>query len=146
MEGKGRDPALCPSCGARGIPVTERTLRHALKKPLLRELREEAYRFCPGRGCNVVYFSQKEVFGREDVRVRVGTKEAHPSATICYCFDVARGDIEDEVKRKGRSTFSSRIREEVEKGNCACEVRNPSGRCCLRDIMELEKGLTGTDG
>jgi hypothetical protein len=27
----------------------------------------------------------------------------------------------------------------VKAGNCACEVKNPSGKCCLGDVMRAAK-------
>ena len=43
----------------------------------------------------------------------------------------AEGFLEAET---GRSTIAERIAAEVKAGNCACEVKNPSGKCCLGDV------------
>jgi hypothetical protein len=29
------------------------------------------------------------------------------------------------------------IRQRIRSDGCACEVRNPTGRCCLPDVMRL---------
>ncbi len=34
----------------------------------------------------------------------------------------------------GKSTVAERITTEVKAGHCACEVKNPSGKCCLGDV------------
>ncbi len=31
------------------------------------------------------------------------------------------------------------IAREIKAGHCACEVKNPSGRCCLGDVRAYEK-------
>jgi hypothetical protein len=66
--------------------------------------------------------------------VRVGAKETADPIPVCYCFGFTRKDIEDEIVETGRSTVADRIKTEVNAGNCACEVRNPSGKCCLGGV------------
>src|SRR6266481_8503338 len=36
-------------------------------------------------------------------------------------------------------TVANRIAAEVKAGNCACEVKNPSGKCCLGDVTQAAK-------
>jgi CopZ-like zinc binding protein len=98
------------------------------------------YYFCAARGCDVVYFSvdpQAPIFRRGDLLVRVGAKEESDSIPVCYCFGFTRKDIENEIAAKGRSTVAERISAEVSRGNCACEVKNPSGKCCLGDVTRI---------
>jgi hypothetical protein len=92
------------------------------------------YYFCEARDCDVVYFSvdpQAPIFRRADLLVRVGAKEEADPIPVCYCFGFTRKDIENEIAATGRSTVGDRITVEVKAGNCACEVKNPSGKCCL---------------
>ncbi|HEY6324505.1 MAG TPA: hypothetical protein VJA16_23410 [Thermoanaerobaculia bacterium] len=35
------------------------------------------------------------------------------------------------------------IRERVQAGDCACEVRNPTGRCCLGEVQRVVRELSG---
>jgi NAD(P)H-nitrite reductase large subunit len=96
------------------------------------------YYFCDDSACDVVYFSADPaapIFRRDDLLVRVGVKEQSDPVQVCYCFGITRNDIEDEIRRTGRSTIAERIRAEVKAGRCACEVKNPSGKCCLGDVM-----------
>jgi hypothetical protein len=97
----------------------------------------DQYYFCEARDCDVVYFPfdpQAPTFRRQDLVVRVGAKETADPIPICYCFGFTRKDIEDEIAASGRSTVAERISAEVKQGNCACEVKNPSGKCCLGDV------------
>jgi len=95
------------------------------------------YYFCDASDCEVVYFAldaKAPMFRREDLTVRVGAKATTDPFAICYCFGFTRQDIGDEIRSTGKSTVVERIAAEVEAGRCACEVKNPSGKCCLGDI------------
>ncbi|MBI4474654.1 MAG: hypothetical protein HY646_18430, partial [Acidobacteria bacterium] len=46
-----------------------------------------------------------------------------------------------EIQATGQSTIAARIKKEIQAGNCACEVKNPSGRCCLGEVNKLIKKL-----
>jgi hypothetical protein len=69
--------------------------------------------------------------------VRVGAKEEADPIPVCYCFGFSRKDMENEIVSTGRSTVAERISEEVRQGNCACEVKNPSGKCCLGNVTRI---------
>lgn len=71
--------------------------------------------------------------------MRVGLKETEDPVPLCYCFGVTERMIREEIQRTDRSSVSARIRAEVKAGNCRCEVENPSGRCCLREVVLAEK-------
>jgi hypothetical protein len=100
------------------------------------------YYFCDSSDCEVVYFPldpEAPFFRRADLMVRVGAKEIEDPLPICYCFGFTRQDIWDEIGSTGKSTLAKRITAEVEAGRCACEVRNPSGKCCLGDVTRATK-------
>jgi len=100
------------------------------------------YYFCEARDCDVVYFAldpQAPIFRRDDLLVRVGVKEESDPIPVCYCFGFTRKDIENEIVETGRSTVAERISAEVNQGNCACEVKNPSGKCCLGNVARVVK-------
>jgi len=95
------------------------------------------YYFCDAPDCEVVYFAfdaEAPRFAREELMVRVGAKETADPIPVCYCFGFTRKDIQREIAETGRSTVAGRITGEVKAGNCACEVKNPSGKCCLGDV------------
>jgi hypothetical protein len=92
------------------------------------------YSFCRTVGCDVVYFSDQVVFTKLDLRVRVGTKETADPIPLCYCFDYSREDIRRDIDATGQTSILEEIKAEVQGGFCACEVKNPSGTCCLGDI------------
>src|ERR1700730_1639732 len=122
-------------------------------KSLVRQLplgmRTTEYYFCEAADCDVVYFAfdgQAPMFERADLLVRVGAKETADPIPVCYCFGFTRKDIENEISETGRSTVANRIKTEVNAGNCACEVRNPSGKCCVGDVTRTAKDTLSRKG
>jgi hypothetical protein len=74
------------------------------------------------------------VFTKPDLKVRVGIKETDDPIPLCYCFDHSREDIRRDIEATGKTSVLEEIKAEVQGGFCACEVKNPSGACCLGDI------------
>jgi hypothetical protein len=128
--------AVCPVNGARSKQVDILTVK-SLVCQLPLGMPQAQYYFCEAQDCDVVYFaldSQAPIFRRADLLVRVGVKETADPIPVCYCFGFTRGNIHDEIAETGRSTIAERITTEVKAGNCACEVKNPSGKCCLGSV------------
>ena len=141
----------CPVTGRAGKQVDALTVR-SLVRQLPLGIPPTAYYFCDDPGCDVVYFPgnrQAPLFRRADLWVRVGVKENEDPVPECYCFGFTRQDIADEMCTTGRSTVAERIAAESRAGNCACELKNPSGKCCLgevtRVVQECNRGRRRTD-
>lgn len=118
----------CPHNGQLYPRVPSTTLLHHLKQPWQRDLAKQAFYFCADRHCPVIYFTgDGAVIGPSGLRTRVGLKSASADALICYCFGVTRRETGDPVIRQF-------VRQQTRQGTCACQVRNPAGRCCLRDF------------
>lgn len=133
----------CPVNGTRSKQVDMLTVKSLVRQIPL-NMPHTQYYFCDSSDCEVVYFPldpEAPSFSRGDLIVRVGAKEIEDPIPICYCFGFARQDIWDEIRSTGNSTVAKRIVAEVEAGRCVCEVRNPSGKCCLGEITR-----TANDG
>jgi hypothetical protein len=125
--------------GARSKQVDMLTVKSLVRRLPL-GMPNTQYYFCDSSECEVVYFplgSQAPLFRRGDLIVRVGPKETEDPIPVCYCFGFTRKGIESEIAETGRSTVAERISAEVKAGNCACEVKNPSGKCCLGDVARV---------
>jgi hypothetical protein len=138
VNGTSRAPAVgvCPMNGARSKQVDMLTVK-SLVRQLPLGMPHTQYYFCEAQDCDVVYFTldaQAPIFRRADLLVRVGVKENADPIQVCYCFGFTRGDIHNEIAETGHSTIAERITAEVKAGNCACEVKNPSGKCCLGSV------------
>ena len=136
----------CPVNGARSKQVNTLTVKSLLRRLPL-GMPDTQYYFCEAHDCDVVYFaldSQAPVFRCADLLVRVGAKATADPIPICYCFGFSKKDIEDEIRSTGKSTVAERITEEVEADRCACEVKNPSGKCCLGDVTRAARNRLNT--
>jgi hypothetical protein len=128
---------FCPECGSPSKKVDAITVK-SLVRHLPFGMVPAQYYFCEAPACDVVYFPANPAaptFRRGDLLVRVGLKEKHDPIPVCYCFGVTRRDILQEVQQTGKSTVAGRIKAQVKAGNCACEVKNPSGKCCLGEVI-----------
>ena len=138
----------CPVSGSRSKQVDMLTVR-SLVRHLPLGMPNTQYYFCSSPDCDVVCFpldAEAPSFRRADLTVRVGAKETEDPLPVCYCFGFSRCDIWDEIQSTGKSTVAERITAEVEAGRCACEVKNPSGRCCLGDIVRSVKDRLSAKG
>ncbi|MBI3670942.1 MAG: copper chaperone Copz family protein [Acidobacteria bacterium] len=126
----------CAACGSRSKRVAALTVKSLVRHLAFAAPRTQYY-FCTAPGCDLVYFPldpEAPIYRRSDLLVRVEAKEPEDSAPLCYCFGITRNAIDDEIRSTGRSTAAERITAEVKAGNCACEVKNPSGKCCLGSV------------
>jgi len=130
--------STCPDCGKKGKSVPTVTVK-SLVRDHLRASAEVSYSFCRTPECDVVYFSQDAAFRKPDLKVRVGIKEREDPIPLCYCFGYTRADVRRDLEALGHTDIPDRIKAEIQAGFCACEIKNPSGACCLGDIVRAIK-------
>jgi NAD(P)H-nitrite reductase large subunit len=86
------------------------------------------------------------VFHKPDLKVRIGIMEKDNPIPLCYCFDYSRQDVRRDIETAGKTTILEEIKVEVQGGFCTCEVKKPSGACCLGEItcaiQEVKKDAT----
>ncbi len=124
------DTRSCPVSDFRSKPVEWSTVAALAVRSVPRR---QTFWLCEDSDCDVVYFGEDgTLLETSDVRM-IPSFKGGPSQNdlVCYCFLYSRQDIEDELKASGETTIFERISAEVKAENCACEVRNPSGKCCL---------------
>jgi hypothetical protein len=133
---------ICPECGKLGKPVQGQTVK-ALLYVSLREVQEAQYLFCRTQTCPVVYFSidGEQTFTTDQVREEVYQKEPEAKDVfICYCFRHTVGDFR-AGSHKERIAIVDDINTGINAGQCACDLRNPQGSCCLGNVRGLIKRL-----
>lgn len=114
----------CPVCGAICPEVKEKTVLHQVGKPW-RITRGARHYFCENPDCHIVYFSDGgQVISRPEIRGAGNSEEG----LVCHCFGVTLKDAQDDP---GLREFVAGLTKE---GLCACDARNPSGKCCLKDF------------
>ena len=142
----GRPATLaCPTCGQTGRPVDTITVKALLAVPLT-ELRAGEYRFCRTVECPTVYYAAggEQTFAENALRERVHQKHLLDDAVfVCYCFRHTPESIKEEVRATGRSTVVQRVTAGIQEEQCACEIRNPQGSCCLGNVRAVVKRVTG---
>lgn len=133
--------AACPTCGQAGRPVDPLTVKALLNVPLT-DVRDVPYRFCRTAECSTVYYAVdgQQTFDEAALRERVHQKHLTQDAVfVCYCFRHTPGSIRAELRETGRSTVAERITAGIKAGQCACEIRNPQGTCCLGNVQAVVK-------
>ncbi len=133
--------APCPVSQTVGRKIQRRTLE-SLLKPYARALLELVqYYYCPDPNCPIVYFSNVDVrtFSFGELTVPVFDKDKSENTPACYCFDWTRKKIKDQIVETGKSTAAVEIAKKVKAAECACDVKNPKGRCCLGDVNAFVK-------
>lgn len=133
-------PASCQACGTIGRPVQGQTVKSLLAVSL-RAVRAVEYRFCPTANCPVVYFVADGDHGFTVGQVRERVYQKEPDADdvkICYCFGYTAGDVRRALPAQQQRLLSD-IEAGIQAGQCACDLRNPQGSCCLGNVRRLIK-------
>lgn len=124
----------CPVNGKEYTAVSTKTIKHHLLRPWRRPLKDQGYYFCSDPDCDVVYFGEDgEVIDQSCLRTIVGLKKPSEESLLCYCFGITMGEAQANPAAKAF------VIEETKKKACACEIRNPSGKCCLGDFPKAGK-------
>jgi hypothetical protein len=119
----------CPVNGKEYAAISRTTIKHHIHEPWKWDGKEQVYYFCSDPECNVVYFGEDDtVIDKSALRTSVGIKEQSGQALVCYCFGVT---MNEAARNPDAKAF---VVQETKGQTCACEVRNPSGRCCLKDF------------
>ena len=132
----------CPECGKTGKSVQGQTVKSLLSVSL-RQLQDVKYLFCRTETCPVVYFSAdgEQTFAVEQVRERVYQKEPETEEVfICHCFGHTIGELR-AASSKGRIAIVDDINIGIDAEQCACDLRNPQGSCCLGNVRSMIKRL-----
>lgn len=58
-----------------------------------------------------------------------------------HCFGFTEAMVCEEIRATGQCSIPRRITVEARAGNCACEIRNPQGSCCLGSVTAAVKRL-----
>jgi hypothetical protein len=119
----------CPVNGKECDEVSVKTVLHHISEPWNWHAKNQNYYFCDDPECDVVYFGDDDsVINKSGMRTIVGVKEKSGTFPICYCFGVTANQAAANPVARGFVVQKT-------KGHiCECEVRNPSGKCCLKDF------------
>lgn len=129
----------CPTNQKVGKLVDSLTLKALLALPLT-QLSSTEYYFCKAVDCPTVYYSAdgQTLFSEADLRERVYQKHLDDDTVmVCYCFRHTVGSIRAELIQTGSSTVVDQITAGIQADQCACDIRNPQGDCCLGNVRQV---------
>lgn len=119
----------CPVNGKMYTRVSEKTLLHQIKEPWNWTHKKQAYYFCDDPTCDVVYFGQDDtVIDKMGIKTKIGIDTGLQDSLICYCFSIS---YKEAIAKPELKQF---VIDKTKKNLCACEIRNPSGQCCLKNF------------
>jgi hypothetical protein len=137
------EAAACPTNQRIGRRVDSLTLK-ALLAVSLTEVRPIEYRFCREADCPTVYYSADGTQCFEESALRERVFQKHPTdddVWICYCFRHTLGTLRAELAETGNSMVVEAITAAIQAEQCACDIRNPQGTCCLGNVRAAVKKL-----
>ncbi len=121
----------CPLCGTKGHRVESDKMIHHVKD--ISKMGDGNYSFCPCPECDVVYFLDEETFTTKMINKEIGLKDSSSQkGAICYCYNYPKSELFDD-------SIVDKINIRIENYGSRCDLRNPSGRCCLKDIKKMQK-------
>lgn len=119
----------CPANGIEYGQVPSLTIKHQIKSPWSWSPTEQGYYFCTDPDCPVVYFGEDDsIIEKQDLRSEIGVKTDSANALICYCYGVTKSQAKADPR------ILNFVIEETRLHQCACEAKNPSGKCCLSEF------------
>lgn len=134
-------PCPCPVCRKMGRRVTAVTLDHHVPRDRRVGFGDEAA-FCLNPSCEVVYCNRAgQVVRKGETNLPVTVKDPGDDVYVCYCFGFTRGDLRKDLTTIGKTDIPERIRQGIEEGRCACELKNPQGTCCLGNVASTIKAI-----
>lgn len=123
---------LCPHNQVRGKAVGRITVQAIVRD--LKVVGDDDYFVCESADCPVVYYSHQTQIEEDKLRETMYAKHKdNPEQLICYCFQHTTNAIHNIP------SIADDISTQVKLGRCACEARNPKGRCCLGDVRAVAK-------
>ena len=123
--------AKCPSCKKVGSKVGNNTILQHVKD--ISKIGKGTYYYCHTCGCDVVYYSKEEIFNTHMINKEIGFKDkSSHDATICFCYNY----LKDEMLEPA---LEGKINIRMNNYGSRCDLRNPSGQCCLKDIKKIQK-------
>jgi hypothetical protein len=96
------------------------------------QMGDVSYSYCPNPKCNVVYFHNKEVLTTNMINKEIGIKDqSSDRGIICYCYNYLKSELYEK-------SLIDKINIRIGYYGNRCDLRNPSGRCCLVDIKKVQ--------
>lgn len=126
----------CPQCRISSKDISMKTIFHHVKFPDILDVKTSSYYYCADKTCSVGYFSDK---GNVIYKHQLRAFSKPENNKLCYCFDINTEQYINALKDETAIEIKKFVIQKTKSGDCACEIRNPSGQCCLANFKHLEK-------
>ncbi len=126
----------CPQCGVEGKSIPFSSVLHQVKFPDVLSVAKDDYFFCSDESCSVGYFAES---GATISKPQLRAFEDPSHTRLCYCYDISKAQYCQALKDNTAEQITDFVKEQTKAGACACEIRNPSGQCCLANFKQLKK-------
>jgi len=108
---------------------------HQVQFPDNQRLAAGDYAYCANRACTTGYFSPSTRIPKSKLRAF----QPGQAAVLCHCFDISESAYRSALTNGTAAAMKAFVVQQTKEGLCACESRNPSGRCCLASFKAMEK-------
>ncbi len=108
---------------------------HQIQFPQNQHLSEGGYAFCANRECHTGYFSTADMIPKTVLRAFQPGRES----MLCHCFDISDSAYRTALADGSAPAIKAFVVQQTKAALCACESRNPLGRCCLAAFRQMEK-------
>jgi len=126
---------VCPGCSQSCLPASRQTMLHQIQFPNNQNLAEGDYAFCSNWDCTIGYFSTSTAVLKSQLRVF----QSGQNVMLCHCFGISEPAYRAALAGGTAETIKAFVVQQTKNGLCACEFRNPSGRCCLSSFFKMRK-------
>ncbi|WP_318024113.1 putative iron-sulfur cluster-binding metallochaperone [Ghiorsea bivora] len=130
---KGRK--VCPTCKQSCFPVGRQTMLHQVQFPDNQNMVSGDYAFCSNQDCTTGYFSAVTIISKSKLR----EFQSEKYTMLCHCFAISKPVYQTALNNGTAKAIKDFVVKQTKESLCACESRNPSGRCCLVNFTRMEK-------
>ncbi len=135
-ENKKSQKLICPQCNTKCIAVDLTTVLQHVVFPLNLDTPSENFYHCCNNQCDTIYFSDnKNSYKISQVRDKLEIQQGW----LCYCFDISKQQYQHALDTGTAKVIKDFVIKQTKSHQCACNIRNPSGQCCLAEFKKMEK-------
>ncbi|VAX00874.1 hypothetical protein MNBD_GAMMA22-939 [hydrothermal vent metagenome] len=128
----------CPLCHVKCKLVTKKTVLLHLVFPLNLDTPSENFYHCSNSECDTIYFLENGTsYNISQVRDKLEIQQGW----LCYCFDISKQQYQHALDTGTASEIKDFVIKQTQSHLCACDIRNPSGKCCLAEFKKMENNL-----
>lgn len=138
-----KESKRCPLCSKKGASVKLETVKSIIKKNKKVSMKENFY-LCENPDCDAVYFSDRSVFYKKDLKIDIDFKKDAETKYACYCNKLTYDEVKKIVKKYKKTDWAFVVKMAKGKINkCDCLHKNPYGSCCTSNSFKKAVEETG---